>query len=43
MYAGWKIFWFAAIAFAIAFGLARLLVPDVVPIGSPRLRCARSN
>jgi hypothetical protein len=33
MYAGWKIFWLAAIAFAIAFGLARLLVPDVVPIG----------
>jgi hypothetical protein len=29
MYAGWKIFWFAA----IAFGLVRLLVPDVVPIG----------
>jgi hypothetical protein len=33
MYAGWKIAWVAAIVFAVALGLARLLVPDVVPIG----------
>jgi hypothetical protein len=33
MNAGWKIFWLAAIAFAVAFIVARLVVPDVVPVG----------
>jgi hypothetical protein len=33
MHAGWKISWLAAIVFAAAFLIARLLVPDVVPIG----------
>ena len=32
MSAGWKIFWLSAIAFAIAFAAARLIVPDIVPI-----------
>jgi hypothetical protein len=31
--AGWKIFWLAAITFVIAFAIARLAVPDVVPVG----------
>jgi hypothetical protein len=30
---GWKVFWLAVITFAIAFGTARLLVSDVVPVG----------
>jgi type II secretory pathway component PulF len=29
---GWTIFLISALAFGIAFGTARLLVPDVVPI-----------
>jgi len=33
MNAGWKIFWLAAITFAVAFIVARLVVPDVVPVG----------
>jgi type II secretory pathway component PulF len=33
MRAGWTIFWLAALSFAVSFGAARLLVPDVVPIG----------
>jgi hypothetical protein len=33
MIAGWKVFATAAIVFVIAFACARLLVPDVVPIG----------
>ncbi|MFT4122046.1 hypothetical protein [Bradyrhizobium sp.] len=33
MSAGWKVFWLSAIVFAAAYGLARLLVPDVVPVG----------
>ncbi|OAF13428.1 hypothetical protein AYJ54_43995 [Bradyrhizobium centrolobii] len=33
MSAGWKVFWLSAVVFAAAYGLARLLVPDVVPIG----------
>jgi len=31
--AAWKIFWLAAIAFLVAFAIARLVVPDVVPVG----------
>jgi hypothetical protein len=30
---GWKVFGLAVVTFAIAFGTARLLVPDVVPVG----------
>jgi type II secretory pathway component PulF len=33
MNAGWKIVWLAAAAGAIAFVMARVLVPDVVPVG----------
>ena len=33
MNAGWKIFWLGAAVFGIAFGVERLLVPDVVPVG----------
>ena len=33
MIAGWKIFGLAAAIFLIAFACARLLVPDIVPIG----------
>jgi hypothetical protein len=33
MKAGWKVFWASIIVLAVAFGLARLLVPDVVPVG----------
>jgi hypothetical protein len=33
MSAGWKLLGIAAITFVIAFAAARLLVPDVVPIG----------
>ena len=33
MKAGWTIFWLAAIIFAVTFGAALLLVPDVVPVG----------
>jgi len=33
MKAGWTIFWLAAITCAIVFGVAWLLVPDVVPVG----------
>lgn len=33
MAAGWKLLGIAAITFVIAFAAARLLVPDVVPIG----------
>jgi hypothetical protein len=43
MKAGWTIFWLAAIIFAVAFGAAWLLVPDVVPVGyadEPRPSCA---
>jgi hypothetical protein len=32
MNAGWKVFWLFAAAFAIALGLERTFVPDVVPI-----------
>ncbi len=33
MSAGWKMFWLALAAGAIAFVAARVLVPDVVPVG----------
>ena len=33
MQAGWKVFWASILVLAVAFGLARWLVPDVVPIG----------
>jgi hypothetical protein len=33
MSAGWKILWLAAATFVAAFGAARWLVPDVVPVG----------
>ena len=33
MNAGWKIFWLAVIAFAVAALVAQLVVPDVVPVG----------
>jgi len=32
MNAGWKVFWLFAAVFAIALGLERTFVPDVVPI-----------
>lgn len=32
MKAGWMVFWSSIIVVAVAFGSARLLVPDVVPI-----------
>lgn len=32
MKAGWKVFWSSIVVVAVAVGLARLLVPDVVPI-----------
>jgi type II secretory pathway component PulF len=33
MSGGWKIVWLAAAAAAVAFVMARVLVPDVVPVG----------
>jgi len=33
MNAGWRIVWLAVVTFAVAFGAAWLLVPDVVPVG----------
>jgi hypothetical protein len=33
MRAGWKVFWSSVAILAVAYGLAQLLVPDVVPIG----------
>jgi hypothetical protein len=33
MRAGWKIFGLSVVVLAVACGLARLLVPDIVPIG----------
>ena len=33
MNAGWKIFWLAAVTFAVASSAAWLLVPDIVPVG----------
>jgi hypothetical protein len=33
MNAGWKVFWLAAATCALAYAAARILVPDVVPIG----------
>ena len=33
MIAGWKVFGLAALVFVMAFACARLLVPDVVPVG----------
>ena len=33
MGAGWKVFWLASVVCAAAFVAARLLVPDVVPLG----------
>jgi hypothetical protein len=30
---GWKMIWLAAIAAALAFVAARILVPDIVPVG----------
>jgi hypothetical protein len=33
MKAGWRIVWLAVVTFAVAFGAAWLLVPDVVPVG----------
>jgi hypothetical protein len=33
MSGGWKLFWLALAAGAIAFVAARVLVPDVVPVG----------
>jgi hypothetical protein len=32
MNAGWKVFWLFAVVFAVALGLERTFVPDVVPI-----------
>jgi hypothetical protein len=32
MNAGWKVFWMFAAVFAVALGLERTFVPDVVPI-----------
>ena len=32
MNAGWKVFWLFAAVFAVALGLERTFVPDVVPI-----------
>jgi hypothetical protein len=32
MHAGWKVFWLFAAVFAVALGLERTFVPDVVPI-----------
>ncbi|MGA2057657.1 MAG: hypothetical protein ABSG88_20410 [Bradyrhizobium sp.] len=29
---GWKVFWLFAVVFAVALGLERTFVPDVVPI-----------
>jgi hypothetical protein len=31
--AGWRVFWTSVVVLAVAFGLAQLLVPDVVPVG----------
>jgi len=33
MSAGWKVIGFAIMTFVVAFAVARLLVPDVVPVG----------
>ena len=33
MRAGWNVFWLAAAVCAAAFVAARILVPDVVPVG----------
>jgi len=33
MSAGWKVFWLAVACGVIAFVAARILVPDVVPVG----------
>jgi hypothetical protein len=33
MSAGWKVFWLSTIVLAAAYGLAQLIVPDVVPVG----------
>jgi hypothetical protein len=33
MTAGWKVFWVSVAVLAVAYGLAQLLVPDVVPVG----------
>jgi len=33
MSAGWKIVWLATVSGVIAFAAARVLVPDVVPVG----------
>ena len=33
MRAGWKLFWLAAAVCAAAFVAAKILVPDVVPVG----------
>ena len=33
MSAGWKLFWLAAAIGVIAFAAARVLVPDIVPVG----------
>jgi hypothetical protein len=33
MGAGWKVFWLAAFVCILAYVAARILVPDVVPIG----------
>jgi hypothetical protein len=32
MHPGWKVFWLFALVFAVALGLERTFVPDVVPI-----------
>lgn len=32
MRAGWKVFWLSALAFAVAYGAGRVLVPNIVPI-----------
>jgi hypothetical protein len=34
MRAGWKIFGLSVVVIALAMGVERLLVPDVVPVGS---------
>jgi hypothetical protein len=33
MRAGWRVFWASVAVLAVAYGLAQLLVPDVVPVG----------
>jgi hypothetical protein len=34
MRAGWRVFWLSVVVIAVAMGVERLLVPDVVPVGA---------